>query len=85
MVSGFFYISLARGFMVSYSRYCFFKLWNRDNLFTIYSIALEIFVSFRKGIIRMKKNKGFKNTILLSIAVMFVAASNMIATSGSLY
>ncbi|NLP45787.1 MAG: cyclic lactone autoinducer peptide [Epulopiscium sp.] len=31
----------------------------------------------------MKKNKGFKNTILLSIAVMFVAASNMIATSGS--
>ncbi|NLP45955.1 MAG: cyclic lactone autoinducer peptide [Epulopiscium sp.] len=33
----------------------------------------------------MKKNKGFKNTILLSIAVMFVAASNMIATSGSLF
>ncbi len=32
----------------------------------------------------MKKNKKFTNTILLSVAAMFVAASHLITTSGSL-
>lgn len=33
----------------------------------------------------MKKNKKFTNTILLSVAAMFVAASHLITTSGSLF
>ena len=55
-----------------------------DHFFTIYSIALEIFIQLRKEIMLMKKTKKFTNTVLMSVAAMFVAASHLITTSGSL-